>query len=124
MVDTWTNTYTYQPQNVPDCLMDTVCKAIFYYCKKYGKSHNIVIIAVPNNTDYMRHNIPITVMEYYVKHGNELTRIEDIATEILAYYESYMQDEASNFGKTGYFSEPWSNEDIEIFVRENMIEYW
>ena len=44
---------------------------------------------------------------------------------MLAWYESYMQDETSDFGKNAcYIGEPWSNEDIEIFVRENMLEYW
>ena len=51
--------------------------------------------------------------------------IEKISEEIIAYYESYMDDEASNFGKNAYFiGEPWSEEDLEIFTRENMIEYW
>lgn len=44
---------------------------------------------------------------------------------MIALYESYMQDEASDFGKNAYYiGEPWSNEDIEIFIRENMLEYW
>ena len=30
-----------------------------------------------------------------------------------------------NFGENPYYiGEPWSEEDIEVFVRENMIEYW
>lgn len=57
--------------------------------------------------------------------GNSIYPIEEVAEIMLALYESYMQDEASDFGENAYYiGEPWSNEDIEIFTRENMLEYW
>ena len=70
------------------------------------------------------HGKPITVKQYNVVDNNSICPIEEVAEIMLALYESYMQDEASDFNKNAYYiGEPWSNEDIETFTRENMLVY-
>lgn len=124
MVCTYTGSYTYQPNTINKCLMDIICDAIIKYIAENGENHGISITE-SNAEGWEYHGKPISVKQYNVVSGNSIYPIEEIAEIMLAWYESYMQDETSDFGKNAcYIGEPWSNEDIEIFVRENMLEYW
>ncbi len=50
--------------------------------------------------------------------------INSLAENISAYYDSYLDDEASNFGESGYFfATPNSYDDIEVFVWDYLKEY-
>lgn len=124
MVDTWTGTYTFQRGEAPSCPMDTFCNALYNYCEEDGKIRGLEVVGIPNSADYWKNNKPITVTEYFVKNGEDITPIEYIAAEILEGYESYMQDESSNFGENGFFSSPWEADDLAVFTREFMIEWW
>lgn len=125
MVDTWTGTYTFQRGEAPSCPMDTFCNALYDYCNTDGKIRDLEVVEIPNDTDYWRHNKPVTVTEYFIKNGENITPIEYIAAEILEDYECYMQDEASNFGKSAYYlGDPWSDEDIAAFTCNYMRENW
>lgn len=124
MVCTYTGSYTYQPNTTNKCLMDIVCDAIMKYVAENGENHGISITE-SDTEGWECHGKSITVKQYNVVSGSSIYPIEEVAEIMLALYESYMQDEASDFGKNAcYIGEPWSNEDIEIFVRENMLEYW
>lgn len=124
MVCTYTGSYTYQPNTTNKCLMDIVCDAIMEYVAENGENHGISITE-SDTEGWECYGKPISVKQYNVVSGNSIYPIEEVAEIMLAWYESYMQDETSDFGKNAcYIGEPWSNEDIEIFVRENMLEYW
>ncbi len=125
MVCTWTGSYTYQKNAENKNDYDIVCDAIMSYVEEYGVKHKMQIITKKDDTSWCCHGRPIDIDCYFLKWGDEVTPIEDIATEIIAYYESCVEDEASNFGENGYYTgEPWSAEDLQAFTRENMIEYW
>lgn len=124
MVCTYTGSYTYQPNTTNKCLMDIVCDAIMKYIAENGENHGISITE-SNAEGWERHGKSITVKQYNVVSDDSIYPIEEVAEIMLALYESYMDDEVSDFGKNAYYiGEPWNNEDIEIFVRENMLEYW
>ena len=124
MVCTYTGSYTYQPNTINKCLKDIICDAIMKYIAENGENHGISITE-SDAEGWECHGKPIAVKQYNVVSGNSIYPIEEVAEIMLAWYESYMQDETSDFGKNAcYIGEPWSNEDIEIFVRENMLEYW
>lgn len=126
MVYSYTNSYTYQP-NTPKEKQndyDRVCNAIMEYVKEYGEKHGMSIETAEDTTSWSCHNNPIPVTVYFLKYGDTTTPIEDVAGEILACYKSYLEDEASNFGEYGYYLDPWDAEDLAVFTRENMIEYW
>lgn len=118
MVCTYTGSYTYQPNTTNKCLMDIVCDAIMKYVAENEENHGISITE-SDTEGWECHGKPISVKQYNVVSGNSIYPIEEVAEIMLAWYEGYIQDEASD-----YIGEPWSNEDIEIFVRENMLEYW
>ena len=124
MVCTYTGNYTYQPDTMDKSTMDIVCDAIIDYVETYGENHGIRI-TISNAEGWEKHGKPINVKQYNIASGNDIIPIEEAAEMLIAYYESYMEDDASNFGENPYYiGEPWSEEDIEVFVRENMIEYW
>ena len=124
MVCTYTGNYTYQPNTTDKSTMDIVCDAIIDYVETYGEHHGIRI-TISNAEGWEKHGKPINVKQYNISSGNDIIPIEEAAENLIDYYESYMEDEASNFGENPYYiGEPWSEEDIEVFVRENMIEYW
>lgn len=125
MVCTWTGSYTYQKNTENKNDYDIVCDAIMSYVEEYGAKHKMRIITKKDSTSWSCHGRSIDVDRYFLKWKDKITPIEDIAAEILAYYESYMEDEASNFGESGcYTGTPWSVEDLQAFTRENMTEYW
>ena len=104
--------------------MDIVCDAIIDYVETYGENHGIRI-TISNAEGWETHGQPINVKQYNIASGNDIIPIEEAAENLIDYYESYMEDEASNFGENPYYiGEPWSKEDIEVFVREHMVEYW
>lgn len=124
MIDTYNGIYTFQP-DTNNCLTDNFCHAIIENVKEYGNKHNMSIEKITNTTDYFKHNQQINVDEYFLKHGEEQTHIEEAADYFIALYEAYMEDEASDFGLNPYYiGKPYSMEDITVFVRENLIEYW
>lgn len=124
MIDTTNGIYTFQIEE-NKCLMDNFCHVIIENVKEYGNKHNMLIEKITNTTDYFKHNQQINVDEYFLKHGEELTPIEEVAGYFYALYESYMDDEASDFGLNPYYiGKPYSMEDITVFVRENLVEYW
>lgn len=124
MVCEWTGDYLYQPGTVNKNDYDVVCDAIIDYVKTYGSEHNLSSIT-SEAEGWEVHAKPIKVKQYNVVIDGETVPIERIAEEIIANYEDFMNDEASDFGKNAYcIGEPWSKEDLEIFTRENMIEYW
>ena len=124
MVCTYTGSYTYQPNTTDKSTMDIVCDAIIDYVETYGANHGIRI-TISNTEGWEKHGKPINVKQYNIASGNDIIPIEEAAEMLIAYYESYMEDECSNFGENPYYiGKPWSEEDIEVFVRENMIEYW
>lgn len=126
MVCRWTGQYLYQPDdNEGKTTTDIVCNAVIAYVETYGSKHNLEIVTAVDKDSWSRHGKPIEVTTYSLKHGNEITPIEEVSEIMLAYYSSYMEDEASDFGRNAYYiGEPWSQEDLEVFVRETMIEYW
>ncbi len=125
MVCTWTGSYTYQPNTEDKNDYDIVCDAIMSYVKENGAKHNMRIVAKKDSDSWYSHGKSVDINCYFLKCKNEVIPIEKVAEEILAYYECFMEDEASNFGKNGYYiGEPWSAEDLTYFAAEQMIEYW
>lgn len=120
MVCEWTGDYLYQPNTTNKCLMDIVCDAIMRYVVENGENHGISITE-SNAKGWECHGKSITVKQYNVVSDKSIYPIEEVTEIMLALYENYMQDESSDFGENAYcIGEPWSNEDIEIFVRENL----
>ena len=127
MVCTWTNSYTYQP-NTPEnkkCDYDKVCEAIIKYVEEYGSKHNMKITTTTDDNSWYVHGKPVEITCYNLQSGTETTPIEEIAANIILWYECALDDEITNFGEEGvYIGEPWSTEDLEVFTRESMVEYW
>lgn len=116
--------YLYQPGTVNKNDYDVVCDAIIDYVKTYGSEHNLSIIT-SEAEGWEVHAKPIKAKQYNIVIDGKTVPIKRIAEEIITDYEDFMNDEASDFGKNAYcIGEPWSKEDLEIFTRENMIEYW
>lgn len=124
MVCEWTGSYLYQPDTANKNDYDAVCDAIIDYVKTYGGEHDLSI-TTSEAEGWEVYAKPIKATQYNVVIDDKTVPIERIVEEIIANYEDFMKDEASDFGKNAfYIGEPWSKEDLEIFVRENMIEYW
>lgn len=127
MVCTWTNSYTYQPNTPEDkkCDYDRVCEAIIKYVEEYGSKHDMRITTTTDGESWYSHGKPVEITCYNLQSGTEVTPIEEVAAEVILWYESALDDEITNFGEDSvYIGEPWSTEDLEVFTRECMIEYW
>lgn len=123
MIDTFNGVYTFQP-DTNDCLMDNFCHAIIENVMEYGTKYNMSIEKITNTTDFYKHNKQIDIEEYFLKRGEKLTHIEEVAGCFIVIYESYMEDEASDFGLNPYYiGKPYSMEDIMVFIRESLAEY-
>lgn len=125
MVCEWTGLYTYQP-NTPQSKRgdyDRVCDAIISYVGEYGNKHNLKIVTTTDNRSWYRHGRPIEIICYHLQNENRIMPIEEVAANIIMWYECALDDEITNFGENGvYIGEPWSAEDLEVFTRECMKE--
>lgn len=127
MTCTWTGSYTYQPDTpeTEKCYNDRICDAVMEYVKERGNEHNMSIVTTVDNNSWWLHGKPVEITCYHLKSGDEVIPIEEVAAKILAYYECYLEDEASNFGEDGYFySTPYEADDLTVFTREMMVEWW
>ncbi len=125
MVCTWTSSYTYQPGTEDKCTNDIVCDAIMSYVEENGEKHNMRIVTKKDSDFWHSHGKPIEITRYFLKRKEKEIPIEEVAAEILAYYECAMNDESTNCGENAvYIGEPWSAEDLAYFTQEMMVEYW
>ncbi len=125
MVCTWTGSYTYQSNTEDKIDYDIVCDAIMSYVKENGTKHKMQIVTEKDCDFWYCHGKSVEVNCYFLKRGNEITPIEEVAEEILAYYECAIEDESTAFGENAvYIGEPWSEEDLAHFTQEMMVEYW
>lgn len=125
MVCTWTDSYTYQPGTADKSTNDIVCDAIIEYIEEYGEKHNMQIVTQKDSDSWYSHGKPVEIDCYFLKYGDTVEPIEDVATDVINYYESIMDDEISDFGENSvYIGDPWSAEDLAYFTQEMMVEYW
>lgn len=127
MVCEWTRSYIYQP-NTPknkQCDYDVICDAIIEYVEKFSDKHNMKIITTTDDHTWYKHGKPVEITCYHLQSGSKITPIEEVTANVVACYESALEDESTNFGENGvYIGEPWSTEDLEVFTWECMIEFW
>ena len=84
MVCRWTGQYLYQPDdNEGKTIPDIVCDAIIAYVETYGSKHNLEIVTAVDKDSWSRHGKPIEVTTYSLKHGTEITPIEEVSEMML-----------------------------------------
>ena len=49
--------------------------------------------------------------------------IDSLAEDISAYYDAFLDDEASNFGESGYMFDANSYDDVEVFTSDYLKAY-